>query len=71
MAKGERIARAAALRAAGKRLPILPEKTLARNLDMMGASLAEAYRAGAEEAQGEIVARLVAIPAAGAKGARA
>ena len=47
-----------AVREAGKRLKIKPERQLEAMLDGAGFSLADAYRCGAEEAQGEIVQRL-------------
>lgn len=43
---------------AAKRLRFLPERQLEKQLDYAAGSLAEAYRIGAEEAQGEILTRL-------------
>jgi hypothetical protein len=62
-AAGERVRKAAVLRAAAKRLPILRDRELRRNLDIAGADEVEAYRIGAEEAQREIVSRLAEVPA--------
>lgn len=47
-----------AVRTAGKKLRIKPDRQLEAMLDGAGFSLADAYRCGAEEAQGEIVQRL-------------
>lgn len=43
---------------AGKRLKFLPERVMERQLDYAAGTMAEAYRIGAEEAQGEIIRRL-------------
>lgn len=43
---------------AAKPLRFLPERQLEKQLDYAAGTLAEAYRIGAEEAQGEILARL-------------
>lgn len=55
-----------AIRAASKRLPFRSEKAAQSYLEYAADSLAEAYRIGAEEAQGEIVRRLkiLCLPAA-------
>lgn len=47
-----------AVREAGKKLKIKPDRQLEAMLDGAGFSAADAYRCGAEEAQGEIVRRL-------------
>lgn len=47
-----------AVRAAGKKLRFRRERDLQSMLDGAGFSLADAYRCGAEEAQGAIVSRL-------------
>lgn len=52
-----------ALKAAGKRLPFASEKKQNEMLEWAAGSMAEAYRIGAEEAQGEIIARLRKIKA--------
>lgn len=67
----ERITKKQALRAARAKLPLLGNKALQANLDLViggscgrcteSRALAEAYRIGAEEAQREIAARIAAI----------
>lgn len=52
-----------AIREAGKRLPFKSAKEQNALLEYAADDLAEAYRIGAEEAQGEIVARLRALAA--------
>lgn len=47
-----------AVREAGKKLRIKPDRQLEAMLDGAGFSLADAYRCGAEEAQSEIVRRM-------------
>lgn len=47
-----------AIKAASKRLPFASEKKQNEQLEWAAGSLAEAYRIGAEEAQGEILNRL-------------
>lgn len=42
---------------AAKKLPLKSEKRIAEACDMAGFTLAEAYKAGAEEAQHEILTR--------------
>lgn len=69
----ERITKKQALRAARAKLPIVGDKKLQENLDMMvggccsrctdGRVLAEAYRIGVEEAQTAIAGRINAIGA--------
>lgn len=61
----DKILRSRATKAAAKRLPFMPETKQEARLEMACMSLAEAYRCGAEEAQNEIVQRLIAIPAVG------
>jgi hypothetical protein len=61
----ERVLRSAALRAARKALPIRGDRALNAALEFAAGDLAEAYRIGAEEAQGQIVARLRALPTEG------
>ena len=56
--RGVKISAARAIQAASKKLPILGDKKLNEELEWAADDLAEAYRIGAEEAQGEIVARL-------------
>lgn len=50
-----------AIRAAGKKLPLRPEKARNAMLEYAADDKAEAYQIGAEEAQGEILSRLHAI----------
>lgn len=52
-----------AIRAAGKRLPFKPAKQQNELLEYAADDLADAYRIGAEEAQGEIIARLQELKA--------
>lgn len=52
----------ASLRVAGKRIKLLGERQLNANLEFCG-DFAEAYRVGVEEAQGEIIARLLDLQA--------
>lgn len=52
------ISAAKAIAAARKKLRILPDKQLMQTLSWATPTLAESYRAGAEEAQEEIVKRL-------------
>jgi hypothetical protein len=59
----ERILRSAAITAARKKLPIRRERELNEALEWAADSLAEAYRIGAEEAQGVIIGRLRKLPA--------
>lgn len=47
-----------AISEAGKRLRFLPDRTMEKQLDYAAGTMAEAYRIGAEEAQGEIIQRL-------------
>lgn len=61
-----------AIRAAGKRLPFRTVKQQNELLEFAADDLADAYRIGAEEAQGVIIARLRELAEAekaGAKGA--
>jgi hypothetical protein len=62
---GERdvIRRSAAVKAAAKRIPFLSDKRLNANLEFAAGDMAEAYRIGAEEAQREIIVRLLAVKA--------
>lgn len=57
------IPRNKALLAASKKIRVLGVKALESNLEAFCGSYGEAYRRGVEEAQGEIVSRLTAIPA--------
>lgn len=57
------IPRNKALLAASKKIRVLSAKALESNLEHFCGSYAEAYQCGVEEAQGEIVSRLTAIPA--------
>lgn len=50
-----------AIRIAGKKLPFKSAKQTNEMLEMFVGDFAEAYRVGAEEAQREIVARLVEL----------
>ena len=50
------------LAAANKKIRCLSEKKLEDNLSYFCGSMADAYRVGVEEAQGEIVSRLQALP---------
>lgn len=52
-----------AIKAAQKRIRTLGDKQLNQNLDYFCGSYAEAFRAGVEEAQGEIVSRLRSLEA--------
>lgn len=52
-----------AISAAKKKIRILGDKALNSNLSYFCDSLAEAYRCGAEEAQSEIVGRLIELEA--------
>lgn len=52
-----------AIREAGKKLPFAPRKQQNELLEFAADDLADAYRIGAEEAQGEIVRRLQALAA--------
>ena len=47
-----------AIKLASKKLPFRASKAIEENLSYFCGSYAEAYMAGAEEAQGEIIARL-------------
>lgn len=47
-----------ALTEAGKKIKVLPTRKLNDQLDYAAGDLAEAYRIGVEEAQGEILSRL-------------
>lgn len=46
------------LRAASKKLPIVRDRMLNERLSWCADNMADAYRIGAEEAQGEIIGRL-------------
>jgi hypothetical protein len=59
----ERILRSAAIAAASKKLPIRSDRELNETLEWAADSLGEAYRIGAEEAQGVIIGRLRKLPA--------
>ena len=50
-----------AVKAAKKKVHTLGDKKLNENLEYACGSLAEAYRVGVEEAQGEIVSRLMEL----------
>lgn len=50
-----------ALRAASRKLPYKSDKAIKENLSFFCDDLAHAYRVGAEEAQREIVNRLIAV----------
>jgi hypothetical protein len=50
-----------AARVAGLKLLLKSERKLQATLEGHGFTLADAYRVGAEEAQGEIVRRLIAV----------
>jgi hypothetical protein len=52
-----------AVKAANKKLRFLPDRKLTANLEFCGDDVAEAYRCGAEEAQGEIINRLAELQA--------
>lgn len=52
-----------ALGEARKKIKILPDRKLEENLEYAAGSLAEAYRIGVEEAQGEIITRLQGLQA--------
>jgi hypothetical protein len=52
-----------AIKEAGKRLPFKTDKQMNEMLEYAAGSLAEAYRIGAEEAQGVIVERLSLLKA--------
>lgn len=64
------IHRSAAIKAAAKRLPIVGDRVLNERLEWAAGDMAEAYRIGAEEAQGEIIARLRAVRPTDSKPAR-
>jgi hypothetical protein len=53
---------------AAKRIRCLPDKKLEDNLSYFCGSMAEAYRVGVEEAQGEILSRLQGLQASIAAG---
>lgn len=55
------IHRSDAMRVASKKLKFRSEKAIEETCDFAGMSLADAYKCGAEEAQGEIVNRLAAL----------
>jgi hypothetical protein len=57
----------ACIKAAKKRMPFASEKKQNEILGYSAGSLAEAYRIGAEEAQGEIVSRLATLVIGGRK----
>lgn len=52
-----------AIKAAGKKVRILSTKALNSNLEAFCGDFAEAYRTGVEEAQGEIISRLMELRA--------
>lgn len=54
----DRTTLARAVKAAGKKIRILPKKQLNQSLEWACGDMADAYRCGVEEAQGEIVNRL-------------
>lgn len=51
----------AAIKAARKKIRVLSDKALNSNLDFACGSLADAYNVGVEEAQSEILGRLLAL----------
>ena len=57
----------AVVRVAKKSIPTYTDKRLNENLEYFCGSLADAYKVGVEEAQGEILARLGALMVSGAK----
>ncbi len=61
MPKPELLSRAKVLRVAAKKLPFRSDKALLQHLDFAGMDALEAYRCGAEEAQGHILERLEAL----------
>ena len=58
MSKEKQVSLSRVLRAAGKKIPFASEKRQNDVLEFACGTLAEAYRIGAEEAQGEILRRL-------------
>ena len=50
-----------AIAEAGKRLKFLPERVMEKQLDYAAGTMSEAYRIGAEEAQEEIIRRLIVL----------
>lgn len=57
------IPRNKALQVAGKKIRLLSAKALESNLDAFCGTFGEAFQCGVEEAQGEILSRLMAVPA--------
>ena len=57
----ERISWAKAKQAVCKRLPLRPERTIAKNIEDWGLTAAEAFVVGAEEAQAEMIKRINAL----------
>lgn len=57
----EKISKARAVRAASAKMKFFSEKKIQASLEFATDSLAEAYLIGAQEAQQEIIARIMAI----------
>jgi len=58
----ELISRSRALQVARKKLPFMSEAKIEANMEMACLTVAEAFKCGAEEAQYEIVNRLLGLP---------